>query len=144
MALGGGVGAGGMSQGGSSQDSGLRDALADAITDPTPDADAAEPTGPTSFDEPCDIDIEYAPGSHIFFADHAFPGKTKAELSAIRVVLTFDEDIAKRSPTLAPPGYFSETSAQLLLRDDGTVATWCGSGTSASSFIAKTVTFVVP
>jgi hypothetical protein len=102
----------------------------DALSDPVPEAQAGEPQ---VNDETCTLTFQYS-GMTQYYAEHLYPGKTRAQLALVRTLVNF--------PTNGSvlPGYASTASAQTYV-DDGKVAVWCGSDAKASSY---TVTFVLP
>lgn len=111
------------------------DALLDALVNPTPDANAG-PLPPTVNVEACTLVVPYG-GSNFLYAEHAYPGKTAVELSAVRAIVTYPAG----SPSTAswPPGYLTYSGTPYV--KDGAVAVSCGVQGGA---VAQSATFVLP
>lgn len=104
------------------------DALVDALVNPVKEASAAEP--PDVATEPCDKMLKYN-NADWYVAEHAYPGKTAAELASVRVVF----------PTNALAGYGQQVTVGQFVKD-GSAATICGpvsNGPPAFSY-----TFILP
>jgi hypothetical protein len=126
-----GAGTGGvMGAGGTAQDSGLADAVADALdamVDPVPDADAqTNPPADTVVTAPCSSTLAYA-GVNQDFAELSLPGRSAASLA--RTVALMNAETTE--------GYDHFVVAYLAIRDGG-VAALCGTDET------RMVTFIVP
>ena len=102
----------------------------DALTDPVPEAQAGEPQ---VADEPCSQTDQYS-GQTFYYAEHLYPGKTRAQLALVHALLNFPASAG------AMPGYASMSSAQTYVAD-GKVAVLCGYDSTVASY---TATFVLP
>jgi hypothetical protein len=100
----------------------------DALTDPVSDALAGEPQ---AADELCNKSYVHA-SSTFYYAEHLYPGKSKAQLAVVHAILT-----PHSGDSLKPPDY-SGIMAPRQYVEDGKVAVDCGSVADA------TVTFVMP
>jgi hypothetical protein len=65
----------------------LVDAFVDEVASPVKDA-KADPVTPDVAVEQCDKVVKYQGSADYYVAEHAYPGKTIAQLSAVRVVIT--------------------------------------------------------
>ncbi len=129
--------------GGTGGDGGLGatvDAFADALTDalwsPVNDANA-ETLPPDVATVPCNTSGTYA-GQGSYFAVKAYPGKTKADLSALR--MTAHHANTNTRPTVGAEVYEDQLGAFAFVRD-GVAAAYCGAS-SAPTY--DSVTFVMP
>lgn len=116
--------------GSSGHDAGMLDAIADALTDPVGEAEAGTP--PDVATEPCDK-VGDIGGTMFVYAEHAYPGKTVADLAPIAIAAHFTAGAAFA-------GYEHSTVAGTYLAA-GKVAVNCGPQ-SAPTF--DSVTFVLP
>jgi len=117
--------------GGGLVDSGL-DAIADALTDPVGDADAAPSAVVTA---QCDRTFRGAGASYdTLYAEAAFAGMGVNDLADVRVVLNYAE-------AQQIPGYTAAASIPQLR--PGFAAVLCGYDL-ASSVIPSSVTFILP
>jgi len=108
------------------------DAFADALVHPVKDA-KADPLPPLTFDEPCDKDISVA-GTMTKGAVHDFPGKTPAEISAVRVLVpTGGTAITYGAKT------FERSTGGTLFVTAGSAVVLCGTALAGQS-----VTFIFP
>jgi hypothetical protein len=134
--------AGSGASGANGSDSGFVDALVDALANPTMDAKAgapdanAGPTGPTVNTVACATGSTIDGGGTYLYVEKSYPGKTVADLSAVRVVLNYPSSVAY----LRPPGYDSQVTLPWI--KDGSVAVLCGP--QGSQYVADSVTFISP
>lgn len=131
------TGAGGTANGasgaGSQGSGGVLGGLVDAMTNPVADAHAALP--PDVATEPCNKRAHIGDsGIDYLYAEHAYPGKTKADLTALRQLghLT--------SAYVVLPGYADIAGLGAYVRD-GIAAVFCG---SSQAPIYDTITFILP
>ena len=103
-------------------------ALGDAVTNPVGEA-AAGPTA-TVVTEPCNKTGTNLGGTSFPYAEHAFPGKTKADLATLSFTINEGKDI-----WTSPAGYQTVIGAGAWIKD-GSVAVTCAA--------TSTVTFVLP
>lgn len=135
---GGSTGVIGSGGGGSGVDS-ATDALIDALVDPVGEAEAQTPSQPVVITSPCNIEVPYAAGASLWFAEVSFPGRTLNELSRLSAYANYPGQL----PTGAPAGYRSQVLLPVIQLGKAAVA--CGSGTTASNTVkAESVTFVLP
>jgi hypothetical protein len=115
-------------------------ALADALANPVPEA-AAQSLSPIVATENCDKSWP-APGYtnvSYLYAEHAFPGYTAAQLSAVRALTVY----ASSTSVPVPPGYTQYQN--LAFVRDGYAAIQCGSTTpSGTTLTFSSVTFILP
>ncbi len=107
------------------------DAIVDQLTSPVPDA-LAGPTPPDVADESCTKTFTPPSGPAQLYAEHAYPGKTAADLGAVHVVVT-------STASLVLPGYDSFATTPYVR--DGAAAVPCGA-VGASNY--SKVTFILP
>jgi hypothetical protein len=72
----------------------------------------------------------------VVYVEQAYPGKTVADLSAVRVIANYPSSTG----FLHPPGYNSAGTTPWL--KDGSVAVSCG--IQGSQYLADSVTFISP
>jgi hypothetical protein len=84
-----------------------------------------------SLDVATEICDKKTPDGKLSYAEHAYPGRTKAELARAAAFISVAD------PTAVPSGYDSATMSYLLIRD-GAVAAVCNNAEG------KTITFVLP
>ena len=108
----------------------LPDVVADALSNPVGEAEAAPSLSVDVATEPCSTVLRYGSGE-AYFAVHAYPGRSRVELSAVRAIV--------RSELV--PDYPDSVGAAVFVRD-GSVAAFCGlTGSGAPQY---SVTFVLP
>jgi hypothetical protein len=99
----------------------------DALTDPVPNAEAGEPQ---VAQEACDKTVP-AGTQTMYYAEHLYPGKTKAELVLVHAFSDFNPDGSSL------PGY-SDLASSIMYVADGKVAVYCNMEPG------HTATFVLP
>ena len=87
-----------------------------------------------TFAEPCSASY-YVGEQMLTFAEHAFPGKSSAELSAVRVIVHQDTPTYVYTTNKGDTEYFDKRPEQIFVRD-GSVAVSCTPD--------QTITFVLP
>ncbi len=118
-----------MSDGGDVGDA-LVDALGDALVNPVGDA-KADPLPPDVATESCTKVLKFG-GVDSYVAEHAYPGKTAAELSLVQTVIA----------STALEGYTMQVSVGHYVRD-GFVAQYCGAVSGGTAISSGKVTFVL-
>jgi hypothetical protein len=109
--------------------------MADALLSPVPEAAAATP--PTVATESCSVQSQAVAGVSYLYAVHAFPGKTKTDLAALRVVGHIIESV----PLL--PGYEDTANVPVYVKD-GEAAVHCGTVDKTTDAFFDKVTFILP
>ncbi len=107
----------------------LVDAFVDGLVDPVPPANA-ETLPPDVATEPCNKILKYS-GQDWYVAEHAYPGKTAAQLALVRGM----------AESTALAGYTHTFSVLVSVRDGGAAAP-CNSVLSGQSNLS--MTFVLP
>lgn len=103
----------------------------DAIVNPVPDAIAAP--GAIVATESCSKTFVYQTTTYVF-AEHAFVGKTKTDLTTLSVSVHFTS-----ANPLTPPGYSDQQSGAYVR--DGYASVLCGAQTNP---VIDSVTFILP
>ncbi|AKV04570.1 hypothetical protein AKJ09_11233 [Labilithrix luteola] len=117
--------------GGSVDASEIVDAFVDSMTNPVGDA-KADPLPPDVATEKCDKILKYGGVTDYYVAEHAYPGKTAAELALVHFTITAPNYLEGYSLQFGSGGYVR----------DGSVAVMCDMVNGTPS--TKTVTFVLP
>jgi hypothetical protein len=110
----------------------LHDLGLDSISMGVPDADAAPPTPPTTFEMKCTKTYTQTVGASVvhYYAEHDMPGRSKAELAGATAIAC---GFATAYPGTYPAGY--DCYQTLLLVRDGAVAYDCSTvATIASAY----------
>jgi hypothetical protein len=116
--------------GASSDGADIIDALVDELGNPVKEA-AAGPLPPDVATESCTKMVKYNGATDYYVAEHAYPGKLVADLTAVRVALT---------PTVVPVGTYTHQMTTTFL-SDGVVGVLCTPVSAGAS--TWTVTFVL-
>lgn len=107
--------------------------IIDALIDPVSEA-KAQVLPPLTATETCNKTFQYMGTTTYAYAEHAFPGFTVEQLSAVRVLVTFGSDYPAAATI---PGYRQSVTTPDVR--DGFVALRCGTANTYSS-----VTFILP
>jgi hypothetical protein len=121
-------------RGATGSDSGFVDALVDVLVSPIPDANA----GPTVDTVACSTGgtVDGGASGTYLYVEKTYPGKTVADLSAVRVVVNYPGSFGFQHP----PGYASVIASPFV--KDGAVAVFCGP--AGTNLLADSVTFISP